>query len=415
MATPSATATDAPIKIFGNVVCPFAMRALIVLYEKDVPHEYQHIELGANKPLWYWDVNPRGTVPAARLANGNTLFESLFIAQYLDAEYETPTMEKQYLFPNLPELRAAMRGFFDACSTLIGSMYRYLMDDSVERRRAVEANTDIVEKLLAAQSQGPFFFGARFSMADVFIVPFLDRFRHTLLEYCGYRVFEAAPRLHALMTAAELRPAVRRAQKPAEYYVRFYHGYAKRDKKGRRWAVACRSGDPFARRIHLAAKLTDAVVDVTATEDGPETPKLTQASGLTISGCSNIMLYLLESAPGQPFVPANPETYARTHFLADEADALGTAVWEFTNATGDDALKVQVAKALAKIDAAIGAGPFSDGDAPAFGDIVVVPHLVTIRDAGSLRPLLDAAPKAAALLAAAERHAAFGDALTATA
>lgn len=94
--------SSGPIKFYGNLICPFAQRALIVVKEHDVEHEYVHIKLGGEKPDWYYNVsslaifsstsikvrnccqiNPRGTVPAIEVGD-QKIIESLIVAEYLD-------------------------------------------------------------------------------------------------------------------------------------------------------------------------------------------------------------------------------------------------------------------------------------------------------------------------------------------
>jgi len=40
-----------------------------------------------SKPDWYYDKSPYGKVPALELENGEVLYESLIIADYLDEKY----------------------------------------------------------------------------------------------------------------------------------------------------------------------------------------------------------------------------------------------------------------------------------------------------------------------------------------
>lgn len=40
-----------------------------------------------SKPDWYYDKSPYGKVPALELENGEVLYESIIIADYLDEKY----------------------------------------------------------------------------------------------------------------------------------------------------------------------------------------------------------------------------------------------------------------------------------------------------------------------------------------
>ena len=53
------------IELFSARVCPFAHRSRLALMEKNLPFTLIDIDL-RNKPDWYSQVNPAGTVPALR-------------------------------------------------------------------------------------------------------------------------------------------------------------------------------------------------------------------------------------------------------------------------------------------------------------------------------------------------------------
>eukprot|EP00887_Chlorella_sp_A99_P007086 scaffold2.g7086.t1 len=56
--------------------CPFSMRVLMLLEEKEVPYRVNFIDV-TNKPKWLSEVNPRGTVPVAKdLSSGEWFTDS---------------------------------------------------------------------------------------------------------------------------------------------------------------------------------------------------------------------------------------------------------------------------------------------------------------------------------------------------
>ncbi len=70
-------ASNDSLTLYSNPICPFAHRAWWALKEKQIPFEFAHIPLGAEKPEWYTkEVNPRGTVPALRHGK-HTILESV--------------------------------------------------------------------------------------------------------------------------------------------------------------------------------------------------------------------------------------------------------------------------------------------------------------------------------------------------
>src|SRR6476660_8090515 len=63
--------------------CPWVHRAAIVLREKKVDFEFQHIEPD-NRPDWFLAISPHRKVPVLRIDDRASLFESNAIAEYLD-------------------------------------------------------------------------------------------------------------------------------------------------------------------------------------------------------------------------------------------------------------------------------------------------------------------------------------------
>ena len=92
---------------------------------------------------------------------------------------------------------------------------------------AADALLDKLEAKYAAQTPaGPFFLGERPCVADVAVMPFLDRFSVLLPHYRAYDVFAGRPRLRAALEAAKKRPAFAATSQEPEYYINAYSGYA---------------------------------------------------------------------------------------------------------------------------------------------------------------------------------------------
>ena len=80
------------IELISFDLCPFVQRSVITLLEKNIPFKRTNIDL-ANKPDWFLQISPLGKVPVLRI-NGNILFESAVINEYLD-EITPPSMHPQ--------------------------------------------------------------------------------------------------------------------------------------------------------------------------------------------------------------------------------------------------------------------------------------------------------------------------------
>src|SRR5262249_3360323 len=79
------TSEDAMAKflLVSFKTCPWVQRAAIVLREKKVEFEFQHIEPD-NRPDWFLAISPHKKVPVLRIDDRVSLFESNAIAEYLD-------------------------------------------------------------------------------------------------------------------------------------------------------------------------------------------------------------------------------------------------------------------------------------------------------------------------------------------
>ena len=184
--------------------CPWVQRAAIVLREKNCDFEFRHIERD-NRPDWFLAISPHKKVPVLSVDNKVSLFESNAIAEYLD-ETITPR-----LHPDDPVLRAINRAWTDYLPTfsdmVTGQAYS---DDEAEYKEDIAKIPPAFEKLegaLKAQSpQGPFFNGAKYSLADAAYAPFLQRYGY-LDRIKPLGVIEKFPRVKAWAEALLKRPS----------------------------------------------------------------------------------------------------------------------------------------------------------------------------------------------------------------
>lgn len=146
------------LHLISHHLCPYVQRAVIVLTEKEIPHERTYIDL-ANKPEWFVKLSPLGRVPVLQ-AGGAIVFESQVIAEYLDEV--TPGS----LHPADPLEKARHRSWTEFGSetlNAIGAFYN--AKDSVvfqEKRLALWGKFKRIEQEIA----GPFFDGETFHMID---------------------------------------------------------------------------------------------------------------------------------------------------------------------------------------------------------------------------------------------------------
>ncbi|MEM1200769.1 MAG: glutathione S-transferase family protein, partial [Pseudomonadota bacterium] len=178
------------MKVISFKICPFVQRVTAFLEAKNIPYEIEFIDL-SDKPQWFLDVSPNAQVPVLITDEGQALFESDAIVEYLDEVY--PALQ-----PDLsPEDRATNR----AWSYLASKNYlvqcgaqRSPDEDSLEERSARLGQA--FDRIEAQLGDGPYFGGAEIGMVDIAWLPLLHRadivFRHSGYDFVGER-----PRLKA--------------------------------------------------------------------------------------------------------------------------------------------------------------------------------------------------------------------------
>ncbi|KAH8880618.1 thioredoxin-like protein [Thozetella sp. PMI_491] len=67
---------------YSDKHCPWCRRVHITLSELGLPHEVVNIDIHVSRPEWYFEINPRGKVPAIKY-NGTVVIESADIVKYL--------------------------------------------------------------------------------------------------------------------------------------------------------------------------------------------------------------------------------------------------------------------------------------------------------------------------------------------
>jgi glutathione S-transferase len=153
--------------------CPWVQRAAIVLREKKIEFEFRHIDPD-NRPDWFLAISPHKKVPVLRLDDRISLFESSAIAEFLD-ETISPR-----LHPEDPVQRAVNRAWTDYvptfASAVTGTAYAATEADYTKAAAQIPVPFERLEGALAKQNAGPFFNGARYSLADAAYAPFLQRY-----------------------------------------------------------------------------------------------------------------------------------------------------------------------------------------------------------------------------------------------
>ncbi|MDQ1919374.1 glutathione S-transferase family protein [Massilia pseudoviolaceinigra] len=207
------------LTLISHALCPYVQRVAIVLAEKGLPFERRAIDL-SGKPDWFLAVSPLGKTPVL-LVDGQPLFESAAICDYLDDEYE-PKMH-----PRNALIRARHRAWIEFASATLASvagLYGCAADDALAvRSEDLKAKFGTLELALAGSERaGPFFSGPDFALVDAAFAPvfrYADLFGHLR----GLNFLEAMPEVSRWRQALQARLSVRNAV--ADDYPQRLHGF----------------------------------------------------------------------------------------------------------------------------------------------------------------------------------------------
>ncbi len=83
------------IKLYSAKGCPFARRTRLVLHEKGAEFEAHEVDF-QNKSEEFLEASPTGRVPVI-VADGDSLYKSNIVNQYLDEIYEKPKLMPEVL------------------------------------------------------------------------------------------------------------------------------------------------------------------------------------------------------------------------------------------------------------------------------------------------------------------------------
>jgi glutathione S-transferase len=184
--------------------CPYAMRARLALAVSGEPHELREVVL-RDKPAEMLAASPKGTVPVLMLPNGEVIDESLDVMLWALGRNDP----EQWLVP--------AQGSLDDMLTLIagndGAFKRSLDRYKYPNRYAEESAGDAWAFAQLQRGRGAawllqldnmlangWLFGARASLADMALLPFVRQFAHTDPDWFAAQPW---PRLQAWLAQFE--------------------------------------------------------------------------------------------------------------------------------------------------------------------------------------------------------------------
>eukprot|EP00540_Astrosyne_radiata_P001694 CAMPEP_0116841548 /NCGR_PEP_ID=MMETSP0418-20121206/10999_1 /TAXON_ID=1158023 /ORGANISM="Astrosyne radiata, Strain 13vi08-1A" /LENGTH=289 /DNA_ID=CAMNT_0004472013 /DNA_START=163 /DNA_END=1032 /DNA_ORIENTATION=+ len=240
---------DPDLLLYSSWFCPFAQRAWITLEETKVNYRWVEIdpyEVDPSSPGGYTkkplpleekrrlhpgfvEASPRGLVPAILDKGDKKVWDSLTVAEYIDAVYGGGQ-----LLPSDPHERAMVRIWASHCSERIAVTFmRAMMTQDTENRKAcLEALYQECRAFANAMVQdgGPFFLGDRFSLADIALASFWQHMMWVGPDWMGMELPKDDPafeRLQRWANATLTRPSVAATRVCRPRLVSTYSPYAK--------------------------------------------------------------------------------------------------------------------------------------------------------------------------------------------
>ncbi|MEM1431699.1 MAG: glutathione S-transferase family protein [Pseudomonadota bacterium] len=178
------------LRIVSFKICPFVQRVTALLEAKGVAYDVDYISL-KDKPQWFLDLSPTGQVPMLITPEGDALFESDAIVEYI--EEVTP--------PLMPGVSPVQRAQDRAWSYQATKHYLVQCSAMQSRDQSVlaEREAKLSKAFAKAETQighGPFFNGERLSNVDIAWLPLLHR-AEIVRAHSGYDFLADSPKVRA--------------------------------------------------------------------------------------------------------------------------------------------------------------------------------------------------------------------------
>jgi len=205
------------LKVVSFTICPFVQRLTAMLELKQIPYEVEYIQL-SDKPEWFLDISPHGQVPVLITENGQPLFESDAIVEYIEDAYGRlqPEISSEKRAVQRAWAYLATKNYLVQCSAQRSATAEVLNERSLKLEKALKA----VEKQLG---DGPFFDGDNISIVDVAWLVILHR-AAIIEKHNGYDFLAGYPKLkrwqQALLASDVVEKSV--AADFEEKFVNFY-------------------------------------------------------------------------------------------------------------------------------------------------------------------------------------------------
>ena len=141
-----------------------------------------HPTLPSNKPTWLNEKHD-GKLPAL-LHKGNSMVESLAIAEFIEKTYPHNSLTRQGAY-SYQEVLEKTSGFFPALAAFIKNKDA---SKDADLQKAVESQLDVIDEILRT-TPGQYICGIELTLADLYLTPLLFHAMVTLEHFKGVEYY----------------------------------------------------------------------------------------------------------------------------------------------------------------------------------------------------------------------------------
>ncbi|XP_055026460.1 glutathione S-transferase omega-1 [Misgurnus anguillicaudatus] len=205
------------IRLYSMRFCPFAQRTRLVLHAKGIKHEIVNMNT-KQKPNWFMEKNPNGTVPVLETSSGQVIFESPITCDFLEEAYPA-----KKLYPSDPFEKAQQKMLLEEYSKVVPLFYKLSMTKGEDLSVPEKEFKDKLSKLneVLVKNKTKYFGGNSVTMIDYLIWPWFERIEMMGLNHC----LEATPELRKWIELMFENPSVKATMFSSEVHRVFFDSY----------------------------------------------------------------------------------------------------------------------------------------------------------------------------------------------